>query len=360
MKASASIHNIQLAVKLTNAPKNRFLPLLDHVKVEAAGDRLTITGTDLELTTKITMPALVDEDGATLLPFANVKKVIEAAGKDSYATFTESSVKAGKAGANLAPLDAREFPKDPSLGDKLGEASFRSTPEFLRQLGNAVKTASADPSYPVLNTVRIHDEGGGKCRLVATDSYRLYVSAVFAGMFGDCGVGLSRWAVELVLKAGKSLDSLRVSHYATHDVALMQLGDMTCEVTCKAIEGRYPLWQQLVPESHDYACEVSRKELEDGAKFIKKMTKADAPVKLDLPAGSVSTTAADGRYSYDVTASHTEDPFPRHVKACYLIDALATSKEQSVTVKTLNKAYGMVAFVNPEGDMTLISPIKVG
>ena len=361
MKAYASIENIQLAMKLTNVSKKSTLPILGQVKITASHDKIEIVGTDFVVTTRITVPALVEEDGTALMDFSKIKKVIDSGKKKDHVLFTEDSVKAGRASANIHNrFEIEDFPEIQKIGEETCGVCFPSIPEFARQLGNAIKTTSNDESRRILTTVNISHENGA-ARLVATDSYRLYVGNSIGMFRGEGVMNISKSVAEIIMKAEKSLREVEISHHYDHDRTILKLDDkMKCEIISRSVDGNYPNWKQLFADSYDYSCDIERKTLDDGVKFIKKMAKSTTPVMLDFSNCRISCNEeGSGTYSYDVEAGSTEDPHDRYVNVAYLAEALASSKEKTITMRTLDSPYKPMVFENPEGDMMLVMPVRV-
>lgn len=364
MKAYASLDNIQLAMKLTHISKKSCLTVLHGVKITARHDEIEFTGTDLETYTKVTVPALVEEDGETVLDFQTVKKVVEAAKKNDRVMFAENSVKVGKAGASILAFDVDDFPGIPRLGGEVSAAMFPNVPVFAKQLGNALKTTISDESRKILTTISVSPDTGA-ARLVATDSYRLYVGSRLGMFRGEGSLEIPKTTAEIIMKAEKSLEEIEISRHdswfdSRYDRAFMKLeGKVTCEVISRTFEGNYPNWKNLVAKDYDYSCDIERKTLDDGARFIKKMARSGAAVMLDLANGKVTCREQDrGEYSYDIAVGSTEDPHDRCLNVAYLIEALATSKEKTVTLKTLDSPHKPMVFENPEGDMILVMPVR--
>lgn len=360
MKATISNEKAMLAAKLANVPRSSALPLLTGLKVEAVGDKLILTGTDLEVTTKITIPALVEEEGATVLPFDRLKKVIESGKKSDIATFCDDSAKVGKAGASLRPFNLEDYPECPKMGDEESSVTFTHVPELVRQMGNALKFASNDMTRKILSTISI-DGKDGKASLVSTNSYSLYVGSPVGTFHGEKSIEMPREVAEIVLKAGKSLAGLKVSRHDLYDLAVMEIdGGITCEVISRVYEARYPNWRQLTIEKPECSCTFDRSELADGAKFIKKMTKADQAVTIRSREKKISGFQQDsGTFSYDVATTECDDDEVRSFNVTYLLDALATSKEKTIRMLSHVSNLKPSVFENPEGDKILIMPVRV-
>jgi DNA polymerase-3 subunit beta len=76
---------------------------------------------------------------------------------------------------SLRAYDARDFPEAPEFPDD--EGSFTVPAEgFVRDVGRVLHSASSDTNRPILTGVLLTVEGGA-VRMVATDSYRMSVTA---------------------------------------------------------------------------------------------------------------------------------------------------------------------------------------
>ncbi len=54
------------------------LPVLSGVRLDVAGDQLTVTGTDLELTIRLTVPVGGERDGSVVVPARLVADIVKA------------------------------------------------------------------------------------------------------------------------------------------------------------------------------------------------------------------------------------------------------------------------------------------
>jgi hypothetical protein len=62
------------------------LPVLAGVKLHVAGDSLTVTGTDLELTIRLTVAVGGERDGAAVVPARLVARIRSAAGPRPFSS----------------------------------------------------------------------------------------------------------------------------------------------------------------------------------------------------------------------------------------------------------------------------------
>jgi DNA polymerase III subunit beta len=150
------------------------LPVLAGVRMEVEGDRLTVTGTDLELTIRLTVDVGGERDGAAVVPARLVGDIVKAlpAGAVSVELHDdEMSISAGRSHFSVRPLSLDDYPAQTEPAADAVTLPAATVAEALRQV---VRAASTDDARAVLTGVLLASEEDG-LRLVATDSYRLAV-----------------------------------------------------------------------------------------------------------------------------------------------------------------------------------------
>ena len=153
------------------------LPVLSGVRIEVKGDVLTVVGTDLELTIRLTVEVGGERDGAAVVPARLIGDIVkslpagavevELDGADSG----ETSIAAGRSQFSVRPLSLDDYPVQP---EPTGDAVTLAAPTLAEALRQVVRAASTDDARAVLTGVLLASEDDG-VRMVATDSYRLAV-----------------------------------------------------------------------------------------------------------------------------------------------------------------------------------------
>ena len=151
------------------------LPVLSGLRLELVGDRLTVTGTDLDLTIQLELAVGGEGDGGVVLPARLVQRhrplaAAPARSRSPSTTTTSRSAAVDRSSAcgRCRSTTTRGSPTPASSAVTLDAAAFG---EALRQV---VRAASTDEARPILTGVLLTAENDG-LRLVATDSYRLAV-----------------------------------------------------------------------------------------------------------------------------------------------------------------------------------------
>lgn len=281
------------------ASRGGALPVLAGIRTELVGDALTLTGHDLELTISVTVRDGVsgETDGVAVLPARLVSDVVRSL--PSGAVEVEVSGDQARISAGRSEFALRVFPADefPRLPEPTGEGVTLDAAEFAAALRQVVPAASTDDARPILTGVLVTAEEGG-LRLVATDSFRLAVRdlpgqsvlaedqsvLVPSRALGDLtkvlgGVG------ELTLRLGE-----RDASFEAGDVRL----------TTMLIEGAFPNYRGLIPQSHPNRLTVSREGLLEALRRVKLLAREATPVRLAMSAEGLELVAV----TQDVGQAH--------------------------------------------------------
>jgi DNA polymerase-3 subunit beta len=146
--------------------------VLSGVRIESVGNRLLVTGTDLDLTVHVSSEAIGIADGVCVAPAKLLVDIVRSL--EPGAVTVESEGEKVEIGAARSRFSLRTFPVTdfPSLPEPSEPATFLPAAGLASALRQVVRAASSDDARPLLTGVLIAPEGSG-VRLVATDSYRL-------------------------------------------------------------------------------------------------------------------------------------------------------------------------------------------
>lgn len=247
MKLQVTQENLNKALGIVARVANTrgTLPVLANVLIKTVNNRLSLSATNLDIaitqfvgakveeTGMITVPARLMQDFVSSLPSGTIDLRL-----DDYrlhiATDQYQSIING--------VSAEEFPVMPAIED--GSSWSIAGPAFKKSLQQVIMAASNDQARPVLTGVFIHSTEG-KLYLAATDSYRLAEKCL--GESGD--------EVSLLVPVSAMQDVLRIVSDFEGDVqitsdeqqVLFRVGDI--ELVARLIEGKYPPYRRLIPES---------------------------------------------------------------------------------------------------------------
>lgn len=336
------------------------LPVLSGLRLELQGDRLTVTGTDLDLTIQLELAVGGDEDGGVVLPARLVSDIARSlpSGKVEIAVADDDvKISAGRSQFSVRPLSFDDYPR---LATPASSAVTLDAAAFGEALRQVVRAASTDGARPILTGVLLTAENDG-LRLVATDSYRLAVR----DLPGVSVLG----ADQKVLVPGRALNELQRLLGVGGEVTL-RLGerDATFEVgstrlTTRLIEGEFLNYRQLIPQSHPNTLTVEREALLEAIRRMKILARDATPVRLAIGADGLKLTAITqdvGNATEELDASAVGTDLTVAFNPDYLaagVEALSTEEITLSTIDGLKPA--VVRGVGSDDYLYLLMPVRV-
>jgi DNA polymerase III subunit beta len=317
------------------------LPVLSGVRLDVSGDQLTVTGTDLELTIRLSVPVGGLADGSAVVParlIADIVKALPAGAVEMSLGDDDLAISAGRTQFSVRPLALADYPAQSEPDVEPVTLSSSQVSDALRQV---VRAASTDDARAVLTGVLLASEETG-VKMVATDSYRLAVRDLPPTSMLETG--------QKVLVPGRALAELQRILTGSEELqvrlgtreAVFEAG--TTRLTTRLIEGEYPNYRNLLPPSYPNVLTVGREALLDALRRVKIVAQAQdaTPVRLVLGGETLQITAI----TQDV-GNATEE-----------IDATYEGAEMTVAFNPDYLAAGVEAVEGDEVLLSTIDPMK--
>jgi DNA polymerase III subunit beta len=185
----------------------------------------------------------------------------------------------------LPPEDFPKLPEAPSVGGLRMPA-----PAFVDTIARVARAASRDETRPHLTGVLV-TANGRELRMVATDSYRLSVkeTALDTELDGSLEANVpARTLQELGRIAGGSgADTIGVA--SLENQVVFTVDDVV--LSSRLVEGRFPNYQQLLPESYEHELRVRRDELLEVVRRVGLLAQKNAPLRLRFSEGTLDVSA---------------------------------------------------------------------
>lgn len=333
---------------------------LSGLHLELVGDTLRVTGSDLDLT--ITQQVVVSggTDGVVVIPSKLIADIVRALGPGAVDVTVESEevqITAGRSEFSMRTIPADDFPKvgAPAAAEVTLEGTALT--EALKQV---VKAASSDDARPILTGVLLAAENDG-LRLVSTDSYRLAVRDLpgTSVLDGDQSVLVpSRALAELTRVLGDS------------ETAALRLGERdasfevgSTNVMTRLIEGDFPNYRGLIPESYPNKLTVNRGELMDAVRRVRLMAQEATPIRLSMSADGlelVAVTQDVGQAQEVIDATYEGDELTVAFNPDYLIDGIEVTTGDEVTLQTVDPLKpAVLRGADSEDFLYLLMPVRV-
>lgn len=336
------------------------LPVLAGLRASLTGDRLRLTGSDLDLTITVEIVVGGGEDGVVVLPakvVVDVVRSLEPGRVDVTVDGDGARIEGGRSKFRVNTIPSDEFP---NLVEPDGEHVVLAASELADGLRQVVRAASSDESRPVLTGVLLAAEGQG-LRMVSTDSYRLAVRDLpgsTALREGQTVLVPSRALTELARALD---DQTEVTLVLGERDASFQVGDL--HVTTRLIEGEFPNYRGLIPDSQPNRLEVDRQALLDAVRRVKLMARENTPIRLTMRDGLLELLAITpdlGEAAEELDAKYQGEELMVAFNPEYLVDGLEVTPGDEICLETVDKL--KPALLRPiEGDefLYLLMPVRV-
>ncbi|MDR3117620.1 MAG: DNA polymerase III subunit beta [Puniceicoccales bacterium] len=266
------------------APARPTAPILANALLEADGETLTLSATNLDLGVRCTIPAAVKVAGSVTLPvrkLAAIARALPSAAVDLVAQKGGGAVKISGGGSlfRLATLAVEDFP---GLSEPDGPSQQLSLPagELLGLLRLVDYAQSADEDRHILHGIhfRFADDS---LTIVATDGRRL-AAISRPDSPGDGAVTIPARTVTTLkeLLAGGTTASIAFSprqfSFAI-DYPESVAAPRSVYGVSKVVEGAYPNYRQVIPGATRYRVRLAREVLLDALQRVTLVSSGTAP-----------------------------------------------------------------------------------
>src|SRR5690348_13228639 len=153
--------------------KKTTIPILSNVLIEARGDRIILTATDLELGIRCSCPAKVKKEGAGTIPARKLLDYTRLLPEgDLNLKFLENhwaSITCGRSRTKIAGMSRESFPELPQMPEAVAEIPMKLLSSMIARTSFAI---SMEESRFTLNGALLLLKPDGMI-MVATDGHRL-------------------------------------------------------------------------------------------------------------------------------------------------------------------------------------------
>ena len=335
-------------------------PVLSGARFVLEGDRLQLTGSDLDLTITTTVTVAGQEDGRAVIPAKLVSDIVRALEPGAVTIETEGEqahISGGRSqfSVNLFPAD--EFPQ---LGETSGDSVTLESDELAAGLRQVVPAASADDSRPILTGVLLAAEGTG-LRLVSTDSYRLAVRDL-------PGTSVLAEGQHVLIPSRALGELLRLLAHSDSVKLVLGERDASFEVgetrlTTRLIEGDFPNYRGLIPTAQPNRLTVGREALTEAVKRVRLLAREATPLRLTFRSDSLELLALTqdvGQASETVDAKYEGAELTVAFNPEYLVNGLDASVGDEVSLETVDALKpALLRSIESPDFLYLLMPVRV-
>ena len=266
---------------------------LSGVQLIASEAGCELRATDMDVGLRVPLEAEVTRGGMVVLPARLVLDVVRSLPAESVTLELRSAEQdvemvSGSATFHIRTLRGEDFPPFP-------EAAEESTVElqadaFVSTALKVAGSASRDETRPVLTGILV-SASDRELRMVATDSYRLSVkeTTLEAPLSSGFEVNVPARALQELARLVTHAEDEQLRVSMRQNQVLFTLGRVI--LSSRLIDGQFPNYQQLLPESFEHELRLAGSEFTDVVRRISLLAQKNAPLRLAFSQGELTVSA---------------------------------------------------------------------
>jgi DNA polymerase III subunit beta len=358
----------RLGVAARGVSTRSSIQTLSGVRIGEEGGALELQATDMEIGIRVKVDAEVESAANPIvLPGRLLLDVVRSLPNDDLALEYRSQTQdveivSGTAKFHLRTLPTEDFPKLPTAGD--APSLKVPAPAFIETVGRVGRAASRDEARPHLTGVLV-SAGGNELRMVATDSYRLAVKETKLeqplATEAPLELNVPVRALQELTRIASADGTEEIEITALENQVIFRAGDVV--LSSRLIEGRFPNYKQLLPETYEHELRLSRAELLDVVKRISLMAQKNAPLRMKFEEGALEVSAETpdiGEASESLPAPFKGETLEIGFNPEFLTDGLDSAESEELILKLISPHRpGLIQSGDDGGFIYLVMPVRL-
>ena len=335
--------------------KKTTIPILSNVLLEAAGERVTLTATDLELGIRCSCPARVKKEGAGTVPARKLLDYVRLLPEgDVNMKFLDNhwaNITSGRSRTRIAGMSRESFPELPIIPEAITEIPIKVLSSMIARTGFAI---SMEESRFTLNGALLLMRPEG-LTMVATDGHRLaYVQAkpensgnlekTFRALVPKKAMN------ELTKLADDATDECKAVFAGDDNHLFFQVGHRL--LITRKLTGNFPDYERVLPKDHQHTATLERNDIRSAiervAQFADERSRA---IRVQFTSGEVrvfSSSVETGESEESVPGDYQGPDLEIGFNATYLLDFLRAISQDRVSFEL--KDQKSAGELRPAGD----------
>ena len=333
-----AVMNVSRAVSGKSA-----LPALEGILIATDGDKIILSGYDLEIAIKTTVRATVAEEGCAVLSAKLFGEMIRKADSESITLSVDEKqaavITAGNSKFSIMAIDANDYPELPAISDNRSiEIDCEMLKSMVEQTIFAVSTSETRPVHTGI-LFEIEDEN---LRLIAVDGYRLAIRNEKINNTGSMRFIIPAKTLNEILKLIGENDKTVQFHVAARHISF-DVGNFL--VISRLLEGDFLDYKSAIP---------------DGAAVTVITDRLKSPVRCTFEENKafLRCTTAIGRASDVVDCSISGGGVEVGFNNKYFLDAMRAVDSDQVKIE-LGTPKTPIKILPMEGDSFLFLVVPV-
>ena len=267
------------------------------IVIDAEGNKVVLSGSDLETASRATTDADVATAGKVLVPgklLADISRSLPNKPVTIQLDGTRVLVNAGSAKFTLPVLPINEYPNLPEMPEALGTIDADLFNQAVAQVSTA---AGKDDSLPSLTGVHV-EVNGENITMAATDRYRLAVRELTFSPARPNTEAVALVRARTLHDAAKTLATARNVNIALAPASsndrLAGFQTDSKSTTTRLLDGTFPPYRHLLPQESLTTTVIEVAPFLDAVRRVALVTDKTIPLKLTFTGNTVTLEAGGG------------------------------------------------------------------
>jgi DNA polymerase-3 subunit beta len=338
---------------------------LSGVQIVVSSTASELRATDIDVSLRVPLRAEVIREGIVVLParlLLDVTRALPAPQVSLELRSAEQDVEviSGNATFHIRTLRAEDFPPLPEPDAE--SAISMPAGAFVTTALKVAGSASRDETRPVLTGILV-SASARELRMVATDSYRLSVkeTELETPLQSGFEVNVPARALQELARIAGAADEGQLSISVLQNQVVFRLDGIT--LSSRLIEGQFPNYRQLLPESFEHELRLSGTELTDVVRRISLLAQKNAPLRMAFASGELTVSAQTpdvGEASESLPVAFEGEPLEIGFNPDFLQAGLEAIEEGDMLLKLISPLRpGLIQSADGSGFQYLIMPIRL-
>lgn len=265
------------------------IPILSNVKLDVSKTNLRLSATNLEMGINMWIPGIVDAEGSITVSAKYLSDFVSAVNEDKILLEQNENnliVKTSKSKANFSIIPSSEFPALPAIPEK--KMFSISSTELISALDKVIFSCSTDISTGKIQQSGVLlelDQENSEIGLVGLDGFRLSKKTIKVNDL-DSEIATShqiiipaKYLSEFSKIITDSEDYGEVNIFLNENKSQIIFQFEEIEFSIRLLEGPYPDYKRIMPDSFAYAFEVNLNLIQEGLKVISTFARSNLAFK---------------------------------------------------------------------------------
>jgi DNA polymerase-3 subunit beta len=347
--------------------KKSTLPILSNILLEAKGNLLVLSATDMDISITDKLTCNVIEEGSTTISAHTIYDIIRKLPESTEIEIISNdgkilTLRAGKSKFSLGCLPKEDFPLI-ELGDPENQISI--DPQKLLKLINKTRFAvSNEETRYFLNGIYFHKiqrENKDYLSLVATDGHRLAKFDFQQNLENIPGVIIPKKTINELCKLLAECDeeikidlnSNKIIFFINNSILISKL-----------IDGNFPDYKRVIPKDNDNFLKINRSNFSFAVDRVSTITNEKLPViKFKLMKNLINLSSANnenGMATEDVIAEYGGKEMDIGFNSKYILEMINNLEDQEIILNFKDSSSPVIAHEESNPNLVyVLMPMRV-